>query len=71
MREAAGESGAHCAFFLYTSDPTVGSRYAEHGFDGALLNKGNLESLVQQVHAAIRVAKLRGLKKKKKAPAEK
>jgi DNA-binding NarL/FixJ family response regulator len=67
LREAAVDSSAHCAFFLYTSDLSMASRYVDHGFDGALLNKGNLDSLVQQVHAAMRVAKLRGLKKKKKA----
>jgi DNA-binding NarL/FixJ family response regulator len=69
LREAAVASSAHCAFFLYTSDPAMASRYREHGFDGVLLNKGNLESLVNQVHAAMRVAKLRGLKKTKKGTA--
>jgi two-component system, OmpR family, response regulator len=46
-------------YFLYTSDKTVSRNYRDLGFDGALINKGDDESLVQQLAAALRFAKLR------------
>jgi CheY-like chemotaxis protein len=46
-------------YFLYTSDRTLSRGYRELGFDGTLINKGDDESLVQQVAVALRLAKLR------------
>jgi CheY-like chemotaxis protein len=45
--------------FLYTGDKTASRRHRAVGFDGALINKGDDESLVQQLAAAFRFAKLR------------
>src|ERR1700733_13049236 len=39
LKSAAGSSGAHCMFLLYTSDPVVALKYASFGFDGALFSK--------------------------------
>jgi hypothetical protein len=46
-------------FFLYTSDKTASRTHRDLGFDGALINKGDDESLVQQLAAALRFARLR------------
>jgi CheY-like chemotaxis protein len=46
-------------FYLYTSDPTVASNAHRYGFNGAFLNKGDYDSLVHQVAAALRIAKLK------------
>jgi CheY-like chemotaxis protein len=59
LRKAARVSAATPLFFLYTSDKTASLRHRELGFDGALINKGDDESLVQQLAAALRFAKLR------------
>jgi CheY-like chemotaxis protein len=59
LRKAARGSAATPLFFLYTSDKTASLRHRELGFDGALINKGDDESLVQQLAAALRFAKLR------------
>src|SRR4051812_19565445 len=60
LKQAAVESSAGCMFYLYTSDPTVAAQYSPLGFDGALVNKGDLESLVQQLQPVFRVVRLRG-----------
>lgn len=52
-------SGAMPLYFLYTSDKVLSRGYRELGFDGTLINKGDDESLVQQVAVALRLAKLR------------
>jgi two-component system, NtrC family, sensor kinase len=59
LRKAARVSATTPLFFLYTSDKTASLRHRELGFDGALINKGDDESLVQQLAAALRFAKLR------------
>jgi two-component system, OmpR family, response regulator len=63
LRSAAGGAEARCMFFLYTSDADVASRYGRLGFDGAFINKGDLDSLVQQVETVFRVIRIRRLKK--------
>ncbi len=62
LKNAAASSGAQCMFLLYTSDETMAARFAEHGFDGALSQKGNIAVLVPQVHALLRVMRMRALK---------
>jgi two-component system OmpR family response regulator len=59
LRKAGKTAGAQPLFFLYTSDKTVSRTHRDLGFDGALINKGDDESLVQQLAAALRFAKLR------------
>jgi CheY-like chemotaxis protein len=59
LRKAGNTLGAQPSFFLYTSDKTASRTHRDLGFDGALINKGDDESLVQQLAAALRFAKLR------------
>jgi CheY-like chemotaxis protein len=59
LRKAGKAAGTLPLFFLYTSDKTVSRTHRDLGFDGALINKGDDESLVQQLAAALRFAKLR------------
>jgi DNA-binding NarL/FixJ family response regulator len=59
LKLAATRSGADPLFFLYTGDKVVSHQYLDLGFDGGLINKGDDESLVQQVAVALRLAKLR------------
>jgi two-component system, OmpR family, response regulator len=63
LRKAGKSAGALPLFFLYTSDKTVSRTHRDLGFDGALINKGDDESLVQQLAAALRFAKLRRMTK--------
>ena len=60
MRDKAGPESP-CLFYLYTSDPEAASRYRQHGFDGALLKKGEEQALVPQVEAVFRTVKMRKL----------
>jgi CheY-like chemotaxis protein len=64
LKMLGASSGAAPLYFLYTSDKVLSKGYRELGFDGTLTNKGDDESLVQQVAVALRLAKLR----KKMAP---
>ncbi len=59
LKMAAARSGAAPLFFLYTADKVISRQYQQLGFDGGLINKGDDESLVQQVAVALRLAKLR------------
>jgi DNA-binding NarL/FixJ family response regulator len=59
LRLAAARASAEPLFFLYTGDKVVSHQYLDLGFDGGLINKGDDESLVQQVAVALRLAKLR------------
>ena len=59
LKMLGASSGANPLYFLYTSDKSLARGYRELGFDGTLLNKGDDESLVQQVAVALRLAKLR------------
>jgi CheY-like chemotaxis protein len=59
LRKAGKSMGAQPLYFLYTSDKTASRKHRDMGFDGALINKGDDESLVQQLAAALRFAKLR------------
>ncbi len=65
LKSAAQSSNAQCMFLLYTSDEAMAKRYAEHGFDGALAKKGNIPELVPQVHALLRIVRMRALKQRK------
>jgi two-component system, OmpR family, response regulator len=58
VRQAAMAAGARAACFVYTSDKTVSLKHRELGFDGSIINKGDDESLVQQIAVALRLAKL-------------
>jgi CheY-like chemotaxis protein len=59
LKPKAAGSGAPPLFFLYTGDKVASHQYQSLGFDGGLINKGDDESLVQQVAVALRLAKLR------------
>jgi hypothetical protein len=59
FRAACASSKAHPLFYLYTSDPTVAKGAKQLGFDGCFVEKGNDDSLVSQVGAALRIAKLK------------
>lgn len=59
LRGAVANSSARPLFYLYTSDPTVAAAAKHSGFDGSFMNKGDDDSLAQQVGAAMRIAKLR------------
>jgi CheY-like chemotaxis protein len=59
LRLASARSDTNPLFFLYTGDKVVSHQYLDLGFDGGLINKGDDESLVQQVAVALRLAKLR------------
>ncbi len=52
---------ATVAFYLYTSDPDVARKYADYGFDGGFLKKGDTAALLPQLEAAFRTIKLRQL----------
>ena len=52
-------------FYLYTSDARVVATYKALGFDGAFTNKGDDDSLVKQLSAALRMAKLTALSTRK------
>ena len=67
LKAAAAESGARCRFYLYTSDRDVAKKYASLGFDGALMNKGDLDALVQQVRTVFRMIRIRGLPERRGA----
>jgi CheY-like chemotaxis protein len=54
-------AGAGCLFYLYTSDRDEAGRYAQHGFDGAFLKKGDESALVPQVEAVFRTVRMRNL----------
>jgi CheY-like chemotaxis protein len=62
LRQAGAQAHTYPAYFLYTSDKTVSLRHRELGFDGTLINKGDDESLVQQLGVALRLTKLNILK---------
>jgi CheY-like chemotaxis protein len=59
LRKASKTLGVQPMFFVYTSDKTASRAHRDLGFDGALINKGDDESLVQQLAAALRFARLR------------
>jgi two-component system, OmpR family, response regulator len=59
FRAASAGSVARPLFYLYTSDPTAAKGAKKLGFDGSFVEKGNDESLVNQVAAALRIAKLK------------
>jgi CheY-like chemotaxis protein len=59
LRAATANSAKRPLFYLYTSDPSVAAAAKGNGFDGSFSNKGDDESLVQQIGAAMRIAKLR------------
>jgi len=59
LKLMASRFGVAPLFFLYTADKVISHEYQQLGFDGGLINKGDDESLVQQVDVALRLAKLR------------
>lgn len=59
LRGAVENSRSRPLFYLYTSDPTVAAAAKNTGFDGSFINKGDDDSLAQQVGAAMRIAKLK------------
>jgi CheY-like chemotaxis protein len=59
LRAACQNSATRPLFFLYTSDPSIAGAAKNSGFDGSFLNKGDDDSLAQQVAAALRIAKLK------------
>jgi len=61
LRAAAASAQANPAFYLYTSDAQMEQQAASLGFDGAFANKGDRDSLLQQVDAAMRLVRLRAL----------
>lgn len=63
-------AGSRCLFYLYTSDRNVAMRYDTHGFDGALLRKGEEGALLAQVDAVFRTVRLRLLGERMRAARE-
>jgi DNA-binding NarL/FixJ family response regulator len=63
LRAAATARGHAALFYLYTSDPTAAKRATELGFDGYFPEKGNWETLVREVRAVFRLAKMRAMKR--------
>jgi CheY-like chemotaxis protein len=59
LRKASKGLDVQPQFFLYTADKIASRRHRAAGFDGALINKGDDESLIQQLAAALRFAKLK------------
>jgi CheY-like chemotaxis protein len=59
FRAACAGSAQRPLFYLYTSDPLAAKGAKKLGFDGSFVEKGNDESLVSQVAAALRIAKLK------------
>jgi CheY-like chemotaxis protein len=66
LKHAAQSTSSPCAFYLFTSDEEVATRYATMGFDGVIRNKGELDALVGQVRAAIRMKKMRQIARRNK-----
>ena len=48
-------------FYLYTPDSNASAMVKALGFDGCFVNKGDDDSLVKQVAAALRIARLKAL----------
>ena len=63
LRKASKGLPIQPQFFLYTGDKTASRRHRAVGFDGALINKGDDESLVQQLAAAFRFSKLKRMRR--------
>ncbi len=59
LRAAVENSPTRPLFYLYTSDPSIAAGAKNSGFDGSFVNKGDDDSLAQQVGAAMRIAKLK------------
>ena len=59
LSAAVANSAKRPLFYLYTSDPSVTHAAKSSGFDGTFVNKGDDDSLAQQVGAAMRIAKLK------------
>lgn len=59
FRAASAGSATRPLFYLYTSDHVAAKEAKKLGFDGSFVDKGNDESLVNQVAAALRIAKLK------------
>jgi two-component system NtrC family sensor kinase len=68
LRAACENSKARPLFYLYTSDPSVAAGAKTNGFDGSFVNKGDDDSLAQQVAAAMRIAKLKARSGANSAP---
>lgn len=47
-----------CELYLYTTDLDMAARYAELGFDGVLLSKGDSRALITQLSAIARRRKI-------------
>jgi two-component system, OmpR family, response regulator len=59
FRAASAGSALQPLFYLYTSDSALAKDAKALGFDGCFVDKGNDDSLVNQVGAALRFAKLK------------
>lgn len=66
LKSAAQSSSSPCAFYLFTSDEEVATRYVSLGFDGVIRNKGELDALAGQVRAAFRMKKMRQIARRNK-----
>lgn len=53
-------------FYLYTNDTSAAQEWSRLGFDGVFTRKGDDRALVEQVDAAFRMKRLRGLASKLK-----
>ena len=62
LKQIARTNGHSPLFYLFTSNTTMSSRYADLGFDGAFSHKSDLDYLVVQVRSALRLRELRRLK---------
>ncbi len=62
LRQAAKANGRPPLFYLFTSNASMSSRYAELGFDGCFSHKGDPEYLVLQVRSTLRLRDLQKLR---------
>ena len=62
LRQIAKTNGNMPLFYLFTSNATMSSRFADLGFDGSFSHKADLQHRVVQVRSALRLRELRRLK---------
>ncbi len=68
LRGAAAQLDVAPLLYLYTSDPAITTSYQKLGFDGCFINKGDEDSLVQQVRAVFRLSQIRALAQRSRMP---
>lgn len=62
LRAAVRDRSTKCLLYLCTTDKSLTKRYADLGFDGCIADKSDLEALVRQVKAALRLVRMREMR---------